>query len=978
MDNNFEKMLSSALLEIEMEIGEEFDAKNGKLTDDEWASLQRKIEEKIRALSEKYSGITFSSREKRKLIDKPEGNAVSPWDEYSPEDFPIEEPVKKDEPIPEEKEPDMEIPEEKTPEKKEGPIKAKGPSDLKKSAPRAKSSAPKGKMGVYVPQPMRKPVERKIKKKKSRRVNGPKRDLPENARGIAMLIVFLVVATLSLVSSSVVYFLKDALYPFNFIGIPVTLPVFIGLACLNVATAIIVSITIYKVSKRSLGYGITMSVLFALSGSLSCGILFVIGLVTLIRISRPVSENVFFGLVIQGFLLGQVLQYVEYFSTGKSFIIDYFFGQYMTEGMPWWLLPLLSALGAITVVLVAIRVNSLRGCNEDATSAWYSIVSTILFVACPQVASTIGLVVSLVCFIAGSDSVISTDPPIYAVLMGAYLTGNGIAWLSYAKDGGVLLVDLFMNKIDFAGFNPLAYIIIASVLNFVSTIVTSILVAKFYGEMKSTIAISLPFAILQLALPMISAVPMAICAIVFIVVLALRNETATYYAGFFSMIVVVVAVIILSIVGLTYDENQKDYFTVTNGAQIANRMDEEDILLDVSQYSSEIYVDTDDGCQSLKLRGGTEERQIVYIKTDAKYIELVDMNARVEIVLESDCQLALSGKTDLEAKSLVLSAGVNKLSLVATDGEVDLFVESLEVKEENKLDLTLEGVSLNGCGTLDLGEGDLSLTTKGNITLDFGLYAKNVSVKIEDSLEITGEEMGICAKTSLTLDGNGKLVVNAGAHDEPDYDQPGADGFCAVRTDNLTVLGTLDITLTGGNGQNGGVGSPGSAGFKGQNANDDFQGEDPVYGYDGRPGGNGGNGLDGKNGGKGGAGLCVGVINSLSATSKITLIAGNGGNGGKGGAGGNGGQGGRGGIKSLLGGLIETYIGNGGAGGTGGIGASGGIAGQGGVGLEYTLKPDSSILGRITITNGIAGVDGERGADGVSGPRGDGIKGESA
>jgi hypothetical protein len=269
------------------------------------------------------------------------------------------------------------------------------------------------------------------------------------------------------------------------------------------------------------------------------------------------------------------------------------------------------------------------------------------------------------------------------------------------------------------------------------------LVARFYGETKSTVAISLPFALLQLALPMISAVPLAICAIVFIIVLRNGGDGPLYYAGFFSMIAVIVVVVVLSIVGLTYDESKKDYFVVTNGVQIANRMDEENILLDVSQYSNEISIDTDDGCQSLRLRGGTENKQIVYIKTGAEYIELNNMNARVELVLESNCQLVLSGNTALETKSFVLSEGVNKISIEAQDGACDLCIDSLEIKENKALDLTLDNVSLSGCGTLDLGEGDLTLTTKGEIVLGFGLYANNIAVKIDNSLKITGGDMGI-------------------------------------------------------------------------------------------------------------------------------------------------------------------------------------------------------------------------------------------
>ena len=983
MDKDYKQILSDELLKIEREIGEEFESKNGRLTDEEWEALQRKIEEKLRAFSEKHSGVTFGPREKRKITDKPGDFTGNFWEEDSkneePSD-PLDTPAKK---------------EEDSSKKEEIPSKKEAPGQENKNTPRGDKkvdkpnddkgmnigngapSTPRGERVVVKDRPMKKPVERKMKKKEPKRTSGPKRPLPKNAINIGMLVMFLVASIGSLVASSVVYFLKDALYPFNLLSIPVTLPVFIGITCLNVATIVLVAIGIYKTASRSLGYGIAMTVLCLASGGLSGGILFVIGLVTLIRAKKYIGDSIIYGMVIQGFLLGQVIQYVEYFSTGKTFIIDYFFGQYMTEGMPWWLLPLLSVLGVITVCLVVPRVKDLsEDEGSDYTARWYSIVATILFVACPQVASSIGLVVAAMCFFAGQSR--DEKLPVWAVLCGTFLAGHSIAWLTYAKNGTVLLVDLFMCKIDFAGFNPLAYLIIATVLNLATTILTCIILATICDYHKEALIVELPFAILQLALPMISAVPYALCAIAFFFVIRSRDVNKMLYAGIGGSVAVVVVALVLSVVGLTYNESQKDFCVVTNGSQITDRMDEKNIMLDVSQYSSEIYIDTYRDCQSIRLRGGTEQKQTVYIRTDAEYLELDDMNASLELVLKGDCQVVLLGETDLETKRFVLGEDVSNLSLEAKEGKEDLCIESLEIKDTSALSLTLDNVSLSGCGTLDLGEGDLALTTKGEIVLGFGLYAKNISVKIEDSLEITGDDMGVYAKTSLTLDGNGKLVVNAGAHDEPDYDQLGADGFCAVKTDNLSVLGALDITITGGNGQNGGVGSPGSAGLKGQNANDDFQGEDPVYGYDGRPGGNGGNGLDGKNGGKGGAGLCVGVINSLSATSKITLIAGNGGNGGNGGAGGNGGQGGRGGIKSLLGGLIETYIGNGGAGGIGGIGASGGIAGQGGVGLEYTLKPDSSILGRITITNGIAGVDGVRGADGVSGPRGDGIKGESA
>ncbi|MBQ7761323.1 MAG: hypothetical protein IJ400_04635 [Clostridia bacterium] len=963
MDNNFNEMLSNELLKLEIEIGDEFDSKRGKMSDEEWVKLQRKIEERVRALSEKHSGITFSQREKRKLTDKPEKRGGVVLD-YMPED----------EGIPEE------APDKKKPKEEEAVDKLPSDDVAKDVISEDKPSTPKNKRVVAPNQPeIIPPLQKKKwkKRKQPKRISAPKKQL--SARGVSaiMLVMFLVASIGSLVASSIIYFLKDVLYPFNFISIPVTLPVYIGLTCLEIATIVLVAIGIFKTANRCKAYAITMTILFVASGALSGGLLSVIGLITLIRAKKDISGSVSLGLVIQGYLLGQVIQYVEYFSTGKSFLIDYFFGQYMTEGMPWWILPLLSLLGAITVVHVAIRIYKLRNSDGDEYAAqWYSIVSTVLFVACPQLASSVGFLVAIGIAIAGSG--IDEKLPVHFVLYGTFIAGNGIAWLTYARDGSVLLVDEFMAKLSFAGFNPLAYLIIATVLNLASTVIVSIFVVEFYGEPKSTTIVALPFVLLQLALPMISAVPLAICAIAYIFVLRTGDVGKMFYAGFGGIIAVVVVVLILSVVSLTYDESKKDYFVVTNEAQIVNRMDEKNILLDVSQYSEQINIDTDDGCESLRLRGGYETRQNVYVKTGAKYVELNSLNASVELVLESDCVLVLSGNTTIEAKSFSLGEGVTRLSIEAPEDDKDLYIEKLEILEKGNLDLTLDNVSLSGCGTLDIGDGDLKLTTKGEVVLGFGLYAENVVVKLDNRLEITGDEIGICATKSLALDGEGVLVVNAGEHNASSYNETGLEGFSAIKAETLAINGSLDITLVAGNGQNGGNGTAGYRGDKGLAGNDDFQGEDPVYGYDGRPGGSGFGGEDGENGGKGGTALYITSFVGFSQDSKLTLVAGNGGNGGNGGTGGNGGDGGRGGIKTHIEGLWETYLGNGGAGGKGGVGGKAGIGGESGLGFECTEKPDDSILNRITVTSGVAGengIDGEKGSDGN---KGDGTKGESA
>lgn len=990
--SDFKESLSQELLKIEIEIGELFEKKNGSFTESEWADFQREIESSLRALSAKESGVLFSARESRKVTPLPTRQQKGVLD-YMPEDQELEMPKNTGkarigfEELEEEKRAKKKTEGKKEPQStvKEAEAKGKstqGKTQAKKSEPKRtqsgvkkSSSTPRSVKKPIIPPPQPQRIASFDNQRRASNINKKTRgrnNMRKSANGlkIGMLVLFLTLSIGSLVAGMSFFFAKGELYPFNLVGVAAILPVALALCALNVATIVLVAVGIHKISSVSGGvtvaYTVTMSAIYVLAGGLAGGVLFVIALIVMVRAKRCVSQGVATGLVIQGYLFGQLLQYVEYASKKTTFIIDFFFGQHVVDGVPLWVLLLLSVLGAGATALVAVCVYRLIDDSEDYAGWWYGIASAVIFAFLPQVGATVGLIVAIGLMIAQVG--ISGKMPVYFVILGACVSGNLMAWLLYEKTGDLLLISDLMESWDFAEFNPLVYLVFAVIFNVASSVIVSMFVAEFDGEAQSSTLLSVPFAILQLALPMVSAVPLLICAIVYACILRL-DEGIKMSVGIGCTIGSIVLVIVMAIGALTYDETKRDYYYVTNDHQIYCRQDRAYLLLDLSGYSNEVAINTDDGAQVLKLRGGTGEKtRVLRIETDSPYIELDSINAELELVVERDTELVLSGDTSLKRVKLVAKDETSKITITSPNGSKELSLTRFEAEQAENLELVLNGVSVTGRGSMEVTRGDFIITANGDISLGIGgdgIKGKNVLINVNQRLSILSIGMGVSAQGKVVLAGAGELSIVAGENLPEIPGQDGEKGYSAILAEELVVDGPLAITLVGGKGSDGAEGAVGLRGEDGKNGNNYDQGEDPVYGYNGQDGKDGSVGGNGGNGGLGGSAITVKRIVSVKEGATIRLVAGNGGNGGNGGKGGTGGNGGNGGT-----GFLGIKLGTGGAGGKGALGGAGGLAGQAGLALDCEEMPSEAVLSVITVelgSNGVDGVSGNKGADGVKG-----------
>ncbi|WP_322023426.1 beta strand repeat-containing protein [Burkholderia sp. BCC1977] len=164
------------------------------------------------------------------------------------------------------------------------------------------------------------------------------------------------------------------------------------------------------------------------------------------------------------------------------------------------------------------------------------------------------------------------------------------------------------------------------------------------------------------------------------------------------------------------------------------------------------------------------------------------------------------------------------------------------------------------------------------------------------------------------------------------------------------------ISLTGGRGGNGGAGTNGAAGAGGGSSSG---------GGNTSPGGPGAAGANGGTGAAGGAGGAVNEQGRLDATGNIALAGGQGGTGGQGGVGGQGGAGGA---------VGRSAVGATPNGGAGGAGGQGGAGGNGGAGGQVVLGSSASVVtqGTLNIDGGQGGGAGAGGNGGSGGAGGQG------
>ncbi len=231
-------------------------------------------------------------------------------------------------------------------------------------------------------------------------------------------------------------------------------------------------------------------------------------------------------------------------------------------------------------------------------------------------------------------------------------------------------------------------------------------------------------------------------------------------------------------------------------------------------------------------------------------------------------------------------------------------------------------VIVTGAASIQGGKGSASA---GGIGINAN--AKNLTIEGTRNLEVIG--------------GNGANGASAGAD--------GFDGGIGIYAEKLNVNIIGELNVTGGSGGNG---------YKGADSNDTGNaGWDRTLTWQGKAGtgGEGGEGGKGGDGGNGGDAM-IGTLYVEFGTCSFA-----GGTGGNGAKGGKGGKGGRGGNNSAWG-TDSKGTGDGGKGGTGG---TGGDAGHGGYNdqLMYSVSEDATLI----VSSGENGTVGAGGAGGDGG-----------
>lgn len=295
--------------------------------------------------------------------------------------------------------------------------------------------------------------------------------------------------------------------------------------------------------------------------------------------------------------------------------------------------------------------------------------------------------------------------------------------------------------------------------------------------------------------------------------------------------------------------------------------------------------------------------------------------------------------------NLDIAYGITEVFFVGNPNATytDVYIYTVSYPVDSELTIHLKDMNLSsGSGIINSWYGDSSQ--------DVGMY---LTIDCLGTNSITATSSGgtaILNRKNLTFTGSGTLSVTGGdGTDATTAGGHGSDGGTAIIVDNLTINMTGKITVVGGDGGNGYIGSTGSTGSTGSR-------RDWVGGKAGN-GGTGGTGGTGGNGGVGGAAIIANKVIIVNGTAVCE-----GGDGGDGGKGGTGGTGGHGGCSNSWG----TEGGDGGKGGTGGTGGNGRY-GSIAVNCSDVTISSSGSLSQENGANGKVGAAGDGGAGGAPG-----------
>ena len=250
------------------------------------------------------------------------------------------------------------------------------------------------------------------------------------------------------------------------------------------------------------------------------------------------------------FVIGQIIQYIIFGTTGRVLLMDAIF-----PNIPVGPIIVSTLLGIVSIVFVIIR--SLKSIDDYSTNKSYKIqclwlyitLTALGFLIIPCVMGYLGLVISIAVFWCVEEY--KTEKIPLFIAFSAFVLGQAIQWSRFIRiDEILLLTDLASTE-----FNVKIFAIIMTVLLFGATwmIADSI---YYLSEENITcqILILLPFCAFVTVVPTLTAIPLLIYAII-ILPLSLSDvdeKKKTIASKIISIVlycVLIVALIVLGIIG---------------------------------------------------------------------------------------------------------------------------------------------------------------------------------------------------------------------------------------------------------------------------------------------------------------------------------------------------------------------------------------------------------------------------------------------
>lgn len=233
------------------------------------------------------------------------------------------------------------------------------------------------------------------------------------------------------------------------------------------------------------------------------------------------------------FIIGQIIQYSVYASTGAVLVMDLIF-----PILPLPALIVSTVLGVISTIHIAVRSWKLADDNECGCSWTYIIISGLMFAIIPCVAGYLGIIItSAISWLIeeGDEEII----PRFLV-WSAFIVGQVIMWAQYAQNSSVLFISDFVNP----GTGAIVFSVIMAIIAFIATIIMSIVFEDI--DFVPTLVSTIVFCSLLIIAPTATAIPLLICAIVII-----KNDYDDSVQIWASVITSVIVIVAFLVIGLT-------------------------------------------------------------------------------------------------------------------------------------------------------------------------------------------------------------------------------------------------------------------------------------------------------------------------------------------------------------------------------------------------------------------------------------------